>query len=127
MRARTLAHSAFVVGALLVARAAHAQVGTLPNQSPFRDLESRQQFTLLGGYFFAKDDPAHVAPQSAPFVGVQYDLYLGGPASFTAQVGSALTERNVIDPARPQSRRLLGVEKRPLTMLDVGFTFALTG
>lgn len=116
-----------VVASLLAASVARAQVGALPQQSPFRDLESRQQFTLMGGYFFAAGDPAHVAPQSSPFTGIQYDLVLGGPASFTARLGEALTERNVIDPARPSSRRLLGVEKHPLTMLDVGFTFALTG
>jgi hypothetical protein len=58
---------------------------------------------------------------------VQYDVYLGGPASFTARLGSALTDRTVIDPARSRSRRVLGVERRPLTMLDIGFTFALTG
>ena len=33
----------------------------------------------------------------------------------------------MIDPARPVSRRVLGIEQRPLTLADVGFSFALTG
>ena len=33
----------------------------------------------------------------------------------------------MIDPARPTTTRFLGTEKRPLTMLDIGFSFALTG
>jgi hypothetical protein len=111
----------------LLARGAAAQVGSLPQNSPFVDIDYRQSFTTMGGYFFAPTDAANVAPQSGPFVGVQYDIYLGGPASFTARVGSAIVDRNVIDPARPQARRLLGVERRPLTMADVGFSFALTG
>jgi opacity protein-like surface antigen len=118
-----------IAAALLVGgtRVASAQVGYPPDRSPFTDLVYKQSFSALGGYYIAATDAAGVAPQSAPFVGVQYDIYLGGPASFTARIGDALSDRNVLDPARPASRRLLGVEKRPLTMLDAGFSFALTG
>jgi hypothetical protein len=120
---------ALLGGAALVtaASSARAQVGYPAARSPFEDLTYRQSFSAMSGWFFAQDDAAHVAPQSGPFVGVQYDIYLGGPASFTARVGSAIVDRNVLDPARPASTRLLGVERRPLTMADVGFSFALTG
>jgi hypothetical protein len=118
-----------ILGAGLAAGAgtAGAQVGHDPARSPFVDLTYRSGVTPFAGYFFAAKDPAGVAPQSAPLFGVRYDLYLGGPASFTARVASATTERTVIDPARPASRRVLGVEQRPLTLADVGFSFALTG
>lgn len=117
---------AFAAITLPGARAA-AQIGHPPAQSPFVDLEARQTLTLEGGYFFAAKDPAGVSPQSGPLAGVRYDVYLGGPAWFTGRVESALVDRTVIDPARPLSSRILGVERRPLTMVDVGFTFALTG
>jgi hypothetical protein len=119
----------FLLGASLVAAAGtvQGQVGHEPAQSPFVDLRYRSSLTPFAGYFSAADDPAGVAPQSAPLFGVRYDIYLGGPASFTARVASATTERTVIDPARPASRRVLGVEQRPLTLADVGFSFALTG
>lgn len=125
--ARILTRMGAVACAVVSARAAHAQVGTLPAQSPFVDLAARQTLTLEGGYWFAPSDPAGVAPQSGPMSRVRYDVFLGGPAWLTLRVGSALVERNVVDPARPLSSRLLGVERRPLTSLDAGFTFALTG
>jgi opacity protein-like surface antigen len=121
-RARLLASAILVVAAR-----AGAQVGYPPERSPFEDLTYRHSLTTMGGYFFAATDAAGVAPQSGPFAGVQYDIFLAGPASFTARVGTALTERTVLDPARPASRRVLGTERRPLTLADVGFSFALTG
>jgi hypothetical protein len=120
-----LASGALVFGAS--ARRAAAQVGHAPEQSPFIDLEARQTLTFEGGYLFTAKDPAGVAPRSGPLARVQYDVFLGGPAWFTARLGSALVERTVVDPARPLTTRVLGQERRPLTMLDAGFTFALTG
>lgn len=119
------AHAA--LGLVLGAASAGAQVGNTPERSPFVDLEFRQSVTPFAGYFKAATDPAGIAPQSGPMVGVRYDIYLGGPASFTARLATAVSDRTVIDPARPVARRTLGVEQRPLTFLDVGFSFALTG
>ena len=121
------------LGLATAARAAAAQgtpgggaVGSPPTQSPFRDLEYSQSFTLLGGYFNAAKDPAGVAPRSGPLFGLQYDLG-GGPAIFTTRVRTVASERTVLDPARPASSRVIGTERRPLTMLDAGLSLALTG
>ncbi len=108
------------------APAGGGEVGVPPIRSPFRDLEFNQSFSLLGGYFHAGKDPAGVAPQSGPIVGVQYDLG-GGPAIFTTRVRTLLSDRTVLDPARPATDRVIGTERRPLTMLDAGLTLALTG
>lgn len=102
------------------------EVGYPPPASPFRDLVYRQSFTLLGGYFGAARDPAGVAPRSGALVGLQYDLG-GGPAIFTARVREVASERTVLDPARLPSDRVLGTERRPLTMVDAGLSLALTG
>jgi hypothetical protein len=124
-------HAAAALGATLAAALApaalRAQVGYPPARSPFVDLDYRQQITLLGGYFSAKADPAGVAPQGGPMVGVQYDLGFGGPAILTTRVRSVLSERRVIDPARLNGQRVLGTERRPVTLADVGLTLALTG
>lgn len=101
-------------------------VGYPPQRSPFEDLAFNQSFTLLGGYFSAAKDPAGVAPQGGPMVGLQYDLG-GGPAIFTTRVRTVLSDRTVLDPARPAASRVLGTERRPLTMADVGLSIALTG
>ena len=102
------------------------QVGSRPSRSPFADLLYRQAFSFTGGYFHAARDPAGVAPQSGPMVGLQYDLG-GGPAIFTTRVRTVLSDRTVLDPARPVSTRVLGTARRPLTMADLGLTLALTG
>jgi hypothetical protein len=114
------------LGAALPA-AAGAQVGYDPVRSPFQDLEYRQSLSVVGGYFRTGKDRVGVAPQGGPLVGVQYDAYIGGPASFTARLATVSSERSVIDPARDAGNRVIGTEQRPLTLLDVGFTFALTG
>lgn len=113
---------------LLVAGAAHAQeVGYPPARSPFEDLEFRQNFSFISGYYRAAKDPVGVAPRGGAMVGVQYDLGFGGPAILTARLRTVASERTAIDPARPATTRVLGTEQRPLTLLDVGLTVALTG
>lgn len=112
---------------LLVGATAQAQVGYPVDRSPFVDLEYRQSFSVFGGWFAAGKDPAGIAPQSGPLTGLRYDVYVGGPASFTARVATAVSERTVLDPARAASQRVLGTERRPLTIADVGLTLGLTG
>lgn len=124
---RLFTRAATVVGLLIVTRAGAAQVGHIPERSPFIDLRYRQSVSPFAGYLSAPSDPAGIAPQSAPIFGVRYDIYLAGPASFTGRIATALADRTVIDPARPVATRLLGVERRPLTFVDAGFSFALTG
>lgn len=123
------ARALVAVGALslLGASTARAQVGYPVDRSPFIDLEYRQSLSVFGGWFAAGKDPAGIAPQSGPLTGLRYDVYIGGPASFTARVATAVSERTVLDPARPASRRVLGTERRPLSIADVGLTLGLTG
>jgi hypothetical protein len=119
----------FGAAALTVGTAASvgAQVGYPTSQSPFVDLEYRQGVSIYSGYFRAASDPVGVAPQSGPLVGARYDVALGGPAAFTARLGGVLADRTVIDPARNAGRRVLGSERRPLGLADVGITLGLTG
>ena len=70
----------------LLASTAGAQVGYPPERSPYRDVEFRQELTLFSGYYAAGQDPAKVAPQSGPMLGLRYDVRVGGPASLTARV-----------------------------------------
>ncbi|GJG85272.1 hypothetical protein tb265_04530 [Gemmatimonadetes bacterium T265] len=118
-----------MLGMVAGARGAAAQggeVGYPPARSPFTDLEYNQALTVIGGYFSAAKDPAGVAPRGGPMFGLQYDLG-GGPAIFTTRVRTVVSDRTVLDPARPANDRVIGTEKRPLTMADVGLTLALTG
>jgi len=121
---RTLA--AALALALLPALA-HGQVGYTPRNSPFRDLEHRQELTWYGGLYQTSPDPANVGPKSGVTAGMHYELRLAGPAYFTANLGGVLTERRVIDPNQLIPNRFVGNESMTILLSDVGFALNLTG
>lgn len=114
-------------GALALPAALAAQVGHPPARSPYTDLEYRQEWTLYGGQFSAGKDPAGVAPQKGGMVGMRYDIRLGGPAYFSANLAQVFSERTVLDPAKAATARDLGTRANPIYLMDVGFTMHLTG
>ena len=103
------------------------QVGYPTTQSPFRDLEYRQEVTFFGGWLAAAKDPAGVAPLSGPMAGARYEVVVGGPASLYARGARVFTERNIIDPTKPAATRALGVMNTPLYLADAGLSVSLTG
>jgi hypothetical protein len=125
MRLREL----IVLGAVVAsgARVASAQVGTPPSRSPYRDLEYRQEFTLFGGWFNARHDPASVGPQSGPLTGFRYAIRMGGPAYATARVAGASLERNVLNPQVSGAARHVGTESVSMLLADVALELQLTG
>lgn len=107
--------------------AAGAQVGYLPRNSPFRDLEHRQELTFFGGQYQARKDPARVAPQSGPMFGMHYEFRMTGPAYFTVNTAMVTTDRRVIDPNQLLATRFLGTKSVNMLLTDVGFALNLTG
>jgi hypothetical protein len=106
---------------------ASAQVGFTPEKSPYRDLDFRQELTAFTGYYAASKDRAGVAPQSAPMVGLRYEVRIGGPAELVTRVSHVFSDRNVIDPTKPLATRSLGTESAALTIADLGIAVNLTG
>ena len=107
---------------------AMAQVGTTPEQSPFRDLEKRQEVTLLFGPSLSGRDPAGAAPRGGFVVGARYDLLLGvSPLAFTASVMGQTSTRDVLQPGAPLTSRIGRNVSQPLYFIDLGFTLLLTG
>ena len=117
----------FGVVALLAALPAAAQVGHEPAQSPYLDLEHDQEISVLFGYNKTRHDPAGVAPQGAPLVGVRYEITLTGPLAFSADYATSFANRNVLDPARPAATRNLGTESAAVHALDIALAMNLTG
>lgn len=103
------------------------EVGFPPEHSPYRDLEYRQELTGFAGWFAASKDPAGVAPQAGPMVGVRYELRIAGPAQLVARFANVFSERTIIDPAEPAATRVVGTESWPLVLGDVGISVNLTG
>ncbi|MDB4900608.1 MAG: hypothetical protein JWN53_2416 [Gemmatimonadetes bacterium] len=117
----------FGVVALLAALPAAAQVGHEPAQSPYIDLEYNQEITALFGYMRARHDPAGVAPQSAPMVGLRYEWTLAGPLALSADAMHGFSTRDVLDPSRPKLTRSVGSESAPVNAVDLALALNLTG
>lgn len=109
-----------------VAASGGAQVGHLPANSPFADLESGQELTLFGGYFAAARDPLGVAPRAAPMFGLRYEKTVGGPAALLVRLAHVTSERNAVDPTSVAARQL-GRHKVGLTIIDANVAVNLTG
>lgn len=129
VRAATLGVAVLLVGVALPLRSVGAQpvVGNAPDKSPFRDLEWRQQLIPLLGTLSTSDDVAGVGPRASGYVGVRYDVHVGGPAALTSRLAFAPGERTVKDPTRPEPARTVGTTSANLLMADVGLQVSLTG
>lgn len=111
-----------------VASVLEAQVGHVPQRSPYIDLEYKQEASVFGGYYNAGTDLVGVAPGSGPMFGFRYDLRLGGPASLTSRFAYVSSKRTIIDPRRPAATRVVQADAAwPIYMADVGISINLTG
>jgi hypothetical protein len=120
--------SLFVSMAVLACSgSAAAQVGHAPANSPFRDLQFRQELTTYSGYFAGAKGTAGVGPRGGALAGVRYEIRVGGPAHLTARVAHVWSERTVLDPAKIGAARTVGTKDLPLVLSDVGLTINLTG
>jgi hypothetical protein len=114
--------------ALAYASALSAQtVGHTSESSPYRDVRTGAEFTLFGGYYFAKKDVLDVVPRSGPAFGLGFEAPISGPATFFARFTHVLSERRAVNPAETVDERELGVHSTSLELLDLGFTVNLTG
>jgi hypothetical protein len=111
----------------LVTTTAGAQVGHLPDNSPYRDIENSQELTFFGGRYAAGLDPIGVAPRGGPMYGLRYELHIGGPALLTARWAHVNSERFPIDPTKSGAARDLGRKSVGLNLLDLGLALNLTG
>lgn len=104
-----------------------AQVGSVPEKSPYQDFTYRQDFGVFGGYFSGNKGSANVGPQSGPIFGVRYGLHIAGPAELSLRLSRVSSDRNVLDPTKTGDARNLGTISDPIWIGDVGINLALTG
>ena len=123
---RVLRGALFASSLLCVPVAAVAQVGHLPEESPYRDLPYKQELGLFSGYYNASEGAAGVAPQSGPMIGARYELRIGGPVQFMARVVNVFSQRTALDPTKPPAERASS-KSTNLVLADVGITGNLTG
>jgi hypothetical protein len=111
----------------LVSATARAQVGHLPENSPYRDVESSQELTVFGGNYSAGKDLIGIAPRGGPMYGLRYEIHVGGPALMMARWSHVNTERFPIDPTKSGAAAQLGKRNVSLNLYDVDLVLNLTG
>jgi hypothetical protein len=119
-----------LLGALalaFIATTARAQVGHLPDNSPYRDLETRQEFTFFGGRYTTGKDPIGVAPLDGPMYGIRYQVHVGGPAFLMARWSHINSSRFAIDPTKNGAARQLGKHNESVNLYDIDLALNLTG
>ena len=105
-----------------------AQVGTIPEKSPFRDVEKRQDLAVLFGTSFGGHDKVGAAPRGGTAFGLRYDINLGdSPLAFTTSVMRQSATRDVLQPGQPLANRIGTRVSQPLWMIDAALTLLLTG
>jgi hypothetical protein len=104
-----------------------AQVGHLPENSPFKDVSKRPRLTLFGGWYGAAGDEAGVLPKSAPHLGARVEVHVGGPADLSFRLGHVATERSVIDPTKSADARFVETRNVSLLFGEIGLAFSLIG
>jgi len=110
-----------------IASTARAQVGHLPEHSPYRDVEASQEFTFFGGHYRAGKDPIGIAPRDGSMYGVRYQIHVGGPAFLTARWSHVNSDRFAIDPTKTGTARQLGKHNVSINLYDVNLSLNLTG
>ncbi len=121
-------HLTIAVASLIAGTSAVAQVGTSPERSPFRDVEKRQEVSLLFGPSIGGKDKVGAAPRGGVAGGIRYDVRLGSsPLAFTSSFLRQSASRDILQPGLPLANRIGATVSQPLYMLDAGFTLLLTG
>lgn len=117
--------SAFAL--VVVAATAQAQVGHLPQNSPYRDVETRHEFTFFGGHYDAGRDPIGIAPRDGSMFGARYQIHVGGPAFLMARWSHVKSSRIAIDPTANGAGRQLGAKDVSINLFDLDLALNLTG
>ena len=110
-----------------VATASSAQVGHLPERSPYRDVETKQEFTFFGGRYQAGKESLGIAPRGGGLFGVRYQIHVGGPAFLMARWSHINTDRLAIDPTKIGAARQLGKRNVSVNLYDLDLALNLTG
>lgn len=120
-------HFLTALAVVLTTTSAGAQVGHLPENSPYRDVETRQEFTVFGGQYSAGQDLIGVGPRSGPMYGLRYEVHVGGPALLMARWAHVNSERFPIDPTKSGAASHLPKQAVGLNLLDADLVLNLTG
>lgn len=118
---------ALVVGAAVTPVPALAQVGHNPTDSPYRDVTTRQEFTLSGGWFRGNPSEANIGARPGPMFTFRFGTRLSGPLDLLVSFSGVNSSRYVVNPDSPVTTRTTGPVNYDLVIADMTLGFNLTG
>ena len=107
--------------------AALAQVGHLPENSPYKDMRIKQALVFYGGVMSGGEGNAGVGPTNGPVGGVRWEIAVGAPSILFLGLSMANLERPLVNPDDPPDTRFFGSTSQRIVILDAGLNFVLTG
>ena len=111
----------------LAARAAVAQVGHAPGQSPYRDIRKGHSITGMFGHISGNGGVFGVAPHDGYSYGIRYDIKNGSPIQIGIGFARADLERLIFDPSIPPENRTSVPVKQAVSFAEFNLAFNLTG
>lgn len=118
-----------LIAALMLAPSlpAVAQVGYLPTQSPFREIEHGSFFELTGGRVYGGGGLLDLGPRGGTSEGLRFVLRAKNTLQFSFGIWTAGTRRTQIDPADSVATRNKGLVDQRLNAAEFGVQLNLTG
>ena len=107
--------------------AALAQVGHLPENSPYKDMRIKQALVFYGGVMSGGEGNAGVGPTNGPVGGVRWEIAVGAPSILFLGLSMANLERPLVNPDDPPDTRFFDSANQRIVMVDAGLNFVLTG
>ena len=104
-----------------------AQVGHLPENSPYKDMRIKQALVFYGGVMSGGEGNAGVGPTNGPVGGVRWEIAVGAPSILFLGLSMANLERPLVNPDDPPDTRFLDSANQRIVMVDAGLNFVLTG
>ncbi len=104
-----------------------AQVGHLPDRSPYKDMRIKQSISVMAGYLTGGRGTAGVGPSGGSLMGVRWDITVGAPTVAFLSIARADLVRNLVRPTEPEATRFFGTARQEVFIVDGGFDLILTG
>lgn len=104
-----------------------AQIGYDPGQSPYHDIRSGSGPRLSVGYLTGGRGRIPVGISDGSTVGLNYDLSVGGPFTFTFGAAYGFTTRRIVNPFVARDSATSGLLACRVALFDAGIQLGLTG
>jgi len=104
-----------------------AQIGYDPGHSPYHDIRGGSGPRLSVGYLTGGRGRIPVGISDGPTMGLNYDLSVGGPFTFSFGAAYGFTTRRIVNPFVGRDSATSGLIPNRVALFDAGLLLSLTG